>query len=220
MTIREAVERISSEDAIELATAYYAASEKHPGTLAYTGAHFETFSAEQNLESSVTADDLLAVQMLAVTVSGRAALGILGDSAGEISELLSEIEPELCLEGIEDEEQFDEVLGKDSPALKLWDLLRRNDAPAQRWRVGPTTASKIMARKRPRLIPIEDSVVNRVIQLSNQNSWRLWWEALRADGYLKERADEVKVAVGRTDLSTLRALDIVLWMWGTKNGKS
>jgi len=35
-----------------------------------------------------------------------------------------------------------------------------------------------------------------------------------ADTYLTERAVEIKESGGRPDLSTLRALDIVLWMHG------
>lgn len=73
-----------------------------------------------------------------------------------------------------------------------------------------------MARKRPHLIPIEDSVVNREIGLGSQNSWRVWWEELRQDDYLVERATEVREHVDHSKLSTLRTLDIVLWKSGEK----
>lgn len=42
----------------------------------------------------------------------------------------------------------------------------------------------------------------------------MWRDELLADNYLIERADEIKEHVERTDLSTLRALDIVLWQYG------
>lgn len=80
------------------------------------------------------------------------------------------------------------------------------------------TASKIMARKRPHLIPIEDSVVNRVIELGRGDSWRLWWEAFQAEGdYLEERAKKLRAEIGRPELSTLRVFDVMLWMWGKAN---
>ena len=76
-----------------------------------------------------------------------------------------------------------------------------------------------MARKRPHLIPIEDSVVNRVIGLGRGgDSWRLWWEAFQAEGdYLEERATKLRAAIGRPELSTLRVFDVMLWMWGKAN---
>lgn len=164
--------------------------------------------------NEVTAADLLAVQTLAVTVSSRAALGILETYAQRISELLSDIDPTLKLEEVRDEGDFEAVLGKNSSAQALWDLLRRNNPEAKRWNLGATTASKIMARKRPHLIPIDDSVVTRVIGRGTASSWRMWRDELLADNYLIERADEIKEHVERTDLSTLRALDIVLWQYG------
>ena len=100
----------------------------------------------------------------------------------------------------------------------MWDLLRRNRPGDRRWGLGPTTTSKIIARKRPHLIPIEDSVVNRVIELGRGDSWRLWWEAFQAEGdYLEERATKLRAEIGRPELSTLRVFDVMLWMWGKAN---
>src|SRR5699024_11443115 len=99
-----------------------------------------------------------------------AALGILGDSSQEISRLLPDIGPELSIEKIKNEKEFEKHLGDDSPAQELWNLLRRNDRRDRRWGIGPTTASKIMARKRPHLIPIEDSVVNQVTRSEEHTS--------------------------------------------------
>ena len=220
MTIREAVAGIALDEAQRLAGEYFAPSEKFPGTRAYTGAHFDTFAQDHNLTNTLTAPDLLAVQCLSVTVPPRAALGILGDSSQEISRLLSNICPELSIERIENEKEFEKHLGDDSPAQELWNLLRRNDRRDRRWGIGPTTASKILARKRPHLIPIEDSVVNQVTGIGGKNSWRQWWEALREDEFLAERASSVRSHVGQPRLSTLRTLDIVLWKWGVENGRN
>lgn len=75
-----------------------------------------------------------------------------------------------------------------------------------------------MARKRPHFIPIEDSVVNRVIGLGRGDSWRLWWETFQAEGvYLEERATKLRAEIGRPKLSTLRVFDVMLWMWGKAN---
>lgn len=214
MTIHDALHQIDPEKGKQLAAQYFEESSSFPGTGTFTGSHFESFAGAPNPVNEVTAADLLAVQTLAVTVSSRAALGILETYAQRISELLSDIDPTLKLEEVRDEGDFEAVLGKNSSAQALWDLLRRNNPEAKRWNLGATTASKIMARKRPHLIPIDDSVVTRVIGRGTASSWRMWRDELLADNYLIERADEIKEHVERTDLSTLRALDIVLWQYG------
>lgn len=214
MTIHDALHQIDPEKGKQLAAQYFEESSSFPGTGTFTGSHFESFAGAPNPVNEVTAADLLAVQTLAVTVSSRAALGILETYAQRISELLSDIDPTLKLEEVRDEGDFEAVLGKNSSAQALWDLLRRNNPEAKRWNLGATTASKIMARKRPHLIPIDDSVVTRVIGRGTASSWRMWRDELLADNYLIERADEIKEHVERTDLSTLRALDVVLWQYG------
>lgn len=214
MSIRDAVTAISPENAKRYAEAYFAPDPRFPGVGIFTGSHFESLGADQNLPNQITASDLLAVGTLSVNVPARANIALLGELAEEISGLLAQIPADIRMGELRDEPNFTAQLGPDSPALALWDLLRRNAEGESRWDVGPTIASKIMARKRPHLIPIEDSVVSRVIGQGEQNSWRLWWEALVADEYLEERASEVREHISRHQLSTLRALDIVLWSSG------
>ena len=224
MSIHDALENIDRETGKDLSLEYFKESKDFPGSGQYSGAHFETLGGAPTPKNEVTAVDLLAVQTLSVKISGRAAIGILETHASKISALLERIDPELRLESIESEEKFEKELGPNSPALELWYLLTRRDPELPRWNIGPTTASKIMARKRPHLIPIEYKIVNRAIRLGKKNSWRMWWEELRADGCLLDRATEVKhhleqsteakIRLKGAELSTLRALDIVLWMSG------
>lgn len=214
MSIRDAVTAISPENAKRYAEAYFEPDARFPGVGIFTGSHFESLGADQNLPNRITASDLLAVGTLAVNVPARANIALLGELAENISSLFSQIPVDLRIAALRDESSFNDHLGPDSPAHALWDVLRRNAEDESRWDVGPTIASKIMARKRPHLIPIEDSVVSRVIGQGKQNSWRLWWEALVADEYLEERASEVREHISRPQLSTLRALDIVLWSSG------
>ena len=224
MSIHDALRQIDPDTGKRFALEYFEVSEGFPGTGVYTGSHFESIGGVSTPDYEVTAVDLLAVQNLSVKVPARAAIGILEAHASQITELLKKIDPELRLESLESEDKFQEVLGEGSPALDLWRLLRQTGPGLKRWGVGPTIASKIMARKRPHLIPIEDKIVNRAIRLGKNNSWRMWWEELRADGCLLDRATEVKqhleqsteakIRLKGAELSTLRALDIVLWMSG------
>lgn len=144
----------------------------------------------------------------------KAGIGLLGEFAGEIRECLKDIPNDRSLAELSDDE-YRTILGEGSPAWRLWDIIRANGR--EKWGVGSTRASKLMARKRPRLIPIEDSVVNRVIGFKGGDSWWLWREALTGNKDKVERmAAVVRRAAGRHDLTTLRALDVALWMKGKR----
>lgn len=111
--------------------------------------------------------------------------------------------------------EFEQHLDAESKAMEVRARLRRNGLEEDKWGIGPTVPSMFKACKRPHLIPIEDSVVNRVVELGRGDSWRLWWEAFQAEGdYLEERATELRTEIGRPELSTLRVFDVMLWMWG------
>ncbi len=73
-----------------------------------------------------------------------------------------------------------------------------------------------MARKRPHLIPIYDSVVKRVVGMPHSgDQWQRWVVALQAnDKALAQRLGEIRSESGQQHLSLLRVLDIVLWMHG------
>jgi hypothetical protein len=72
-----------------------------------------------------------------------------------------------------------------------------------------------MARKRPGLIPIYDSVVARVTGLdSSEGTWRAWHSALSSDEALKKRLARLRDSAGLERVPLLRILDVVLWMDG------
>lgn len=209
MGILDAVRLVSDSDAAAFLTEYYVSRD-------YTGSHFESIGAKAGTENVFTAADLYSVSTLSVQVPPRAGIEILGEEGSEFNGLLKQV-PNVAI-GSLSESEFAEYLGLESKAMELWDLLRRNRPGDSRWGLGPTTTSKIMARKRPHLIPIEDSVVDRVVNRGRGDSWRLWWEAFQAEGgYLEQRADRLRTVIGRPDLSTLRVFDVMLWMWGKAN---
>lgn len=209
MGILDAVHRVSEADGSAFLKEYYTDGY-------YTGSHFETIGAQAGTEDVFTAADLYSVSTLSVDVPAQAGIAILGTEASAFNGLLEQI-PNLAI-GSLSEPEFEKHLGPESKAMELWDLLRRNRPGDSRWGLGPTTTSKIMARKRPHLIPIEDSVVDRVIERGRGDSWRLWWEALQDEGdYLEERATKLRAEIGRPELSTLRVFDVMLWMWGKAN---
>lgn len=182
----------------------------------YTGSRFETFAGGGLASANrINADDLIAVSMLGVHVPAQASLGILGNLSEKIERLLYRLPANVTFEELTKGE-FDQLLGKGSPGEELWNLLRQK---GDRWKVGQTTASKILARKRPNLIPIYDSVVAREAGMDDStDQWDRWFDAFHGDDAAKliKRLCDLRETAGQHHLSLLRVLDIVLWMNGAR----
>jgi hypothetical protein len=89
-------------------------------------------------------------------------------------------------------EASDDQIGTGSAAWTLWDLLRHradNDLTG----TGRVTTSKLLARKRPLLIPIQDSVVTGALGEYQGNFWSAMREAFQDEG-LRDRLSELHVA--------------------------
>lgn len=216
----EALMEIGQVEAVKSIARYFSSAKS--GRPNFTGSQFETFAGGGDADTAYVIDssDLIAVGLLAIHVPGQAALGIIEGSGSELSNLLHELPHDLRFEDL-DENKYKALLGPQGPAQQAWDILRQNGG--KRWGVGPTTASKILARKRPHLIPIYDSVVAKQTGLNGSGAqWDRWFAAFseRRDSEmsLKAHLEQIREASGQEHLSLLRVLDIALWMSG--NGPS
>ena len=221
MQIPEVLTNEQMDNAALLLSNYY--TEPQPGkSRLRSGAWFDGWAGggdASNVVNTMTADDLLAASFLSVRFSPKAAIGILEERREDVTELLSQIPADLDLADLS-HDNFKSVLGEESPAWQLWDLLRGKDLTSGKkgWGIGPTKASKLLARKRPRLIPIWDSVVKKETQLKNSlTQWSEWHDALTQDSCtLARHLEEVQRRAGLPHpISNLRAMDVVLWMHGT-----
>ncbi|WP_249354700.1 DUF6308 family protein [Rhodococcus sp. USK13] len=189
-------------------TRYYG----HPylGDDAYVGAHFDSWSSTGDREGEAdrfTADDLVAVSFLSVQIPPRAARAILDTEAETLNAHLAAIGPDRDL--VDESDLL-------APGWPAWDL---ETALWELPGIGRTKATKLIARKRPRLYPIWDSVVSEVLGTTRAhlNPVR---EALRADdGALHRRLlslrEEADLPV---EVSVLRVFDVIAWMDGKNRG--
>ncbi|MGW4757555.1 DUF6308 family protein [Streptomyces chartreusis] len=176
------------------------------GAASFTGRRFEHLAGggdRPTVANVVTADDLIAVQTLSVTIPAQGALDLLEGRLGlQLSKLLHEIPNHMDMA---DADASD--LAPGSPADAAWHLL--TDQPGIGW----VTAGKLLARKRPRLLPVYDQVV-RCILGRPVSFWLDLHSALRAD----DRALHHELLALRRSarvpetVSALRICDVVLWM--------
>ena len=171
---------------------------------AYTGAYFDGWGGEQD-PHRFTAEDVVAVTFLSVVVPPMAAHRLLHTGADRFTTLLRDIGP--------DRDFADEA----EPMHREWPGWRLETALRELTGVGRTIASKLCARKRPRLLPIYDSIVAEVT-----DAYSAQWEPLRQelrahDGALHARLLRLRETVGLDDsVSALRVYDVIAWMEGKK----
>lgn len=204
--------------AAELLRRYYLEPDKK-GLLS-TGSYFDEWAGRGDGETRnvITDSDAGAVSMLSVTVPAKALVGLAEpETAARITELLKQIPTDEPLSSLSREKAAALLTGS-GPAALLWEELR--STKDNRWGIGATTASKIMARKRPHLIPIWDEVIGQVIgKRSSKDQWMNWHRLLTDGTGLPERLAEIhRLSEVEQPLSELRIMDVVLWRYGKDQG--
>jgi hypothetical protein len=173
----------------------------------YPGARFESLGdggARDEVRDKITPWDLLALQCLSVTMPIPVGLDLVEGSLGrDISCQLEQIPTNVVL----GEPGARSHVHNGSPADQAWWCLKSE------FGVGKTIAGKLMARKRPCLIPVWDDVVKCAFGKPD-DAW-LWLDDLirQPDGVLKARLDELHQEATLSALvSRIRVLDVVVWM--------
>lgn len=188
--IRSAILDVVEQRGAELVNHYY---RDKP----FAGSLFDDLG--DNPPDRFTTDDLLAASLLDVRFKPEAVRALVTE--GVADDLLSGVPIDLPLW----KANYDAVLGEQSAAGQLW--LRVRAIPG----IGRTRASKLLARKRPHLLPIIDSVVSGALGLGNAGSWSALQTALE-DAQVRSAIDGMAPAMDAPAPTTLRLLDVATWM--------
>lgn len=196
---------LAAEETVEDLRTYFA-EDADPADR-YTGRRFESLAGggdRSGVAERITADDLVAVMLLSVQVPAAIAIELLDGRLGdELAALLREIPTDVALA----DDAAGVLVAPGSAADRAWTLLTSCDG------VGWVTASKLLARKRPCLVPVYDRVVRCALGRPGR-PWTAIRDALRADGHSLERRLHDLHRAARLDprVRTLRVLDVALWM--------
>ncbi len=161
---------------------------------AFAAATFETLG--DNDPYRVRPDDLLAITLLDVSASPLGVRQILGAQAKDLAEALSRVPV-----GVPLWEATDANL---SDAEAVWALLRSINS------INSVIAGKLLARKRPALIPVIDKWVIKALAAPGGRYWAPMRDAL-TDADRRGRIEALRGDVPLS-VSTLRLLDVVIWM--------
>lgn len=179
----------------------------------FTGGRWDIFDPSGTRAASAntfTADDLVACALLATPIEEDGVVALLQDQRATFDELLAAIGPD------RDFISMDSTDGVDyAPVRALYKaLVGVHD-------IGQTKATKLLARKRPRLVPIVDRRIQYVVFNGAKYQWEVLHQALRADDCaLWNRLVELHKAAGLSEhVSILRVFDVLAWMDGSRNSE-
>jgi hypothetical protein len=170
----------------------------------FTGRWFDEFAAIGD-PNRFGANDILAVEALSVEVRSEAAAKLLITETEHFNSLLRQIPRDL---DIWDAGRM--VLGAGSPANDLHTELKTKLKPS----VGSVTAGKLLAAKRPRLIPILDERVEDLLKPQSDLFWVSMYDQLCDSSARATIADVCRNAPPHVGL--LRRIDVAIWMSGDK----
>jgi hypothetical protein len=200
----------SNERAVSLLQSYFAPlSGRNRG---FTGGQFDAFDPSGFRAASTntfTADDLMSLSLLSTPVPGRAAVELLQHQRRRFEMLLEDLGP--------DRDLVDESSVSQEDFAPAWALWRALDALPG---LGATRVSKLMARKRPRLVPIFDDVLATTVFADSANHWDDLWAYLRnSSSRFHRRLIDIRLEAELDEsISPLRIFDVCAWMDGTRNG--
>ena len=189
-------EALAPEDKVQRLVSRFYDDEK-----AFAGTTFLDLPEED--PNAIESSDLLAVTLMGETYPAAAVRTLLRMEPwrSAVTSLLVEIPKNLEIWSISDSDLHDE----DGAPVKLWRLLD------QLYGVGPTKTSKLMARKRPGLIPIYDRWIGEKVA-SRDDYWHVFHRFL-SDASNRDAVNKVRpTAPGPRDLPGLRILDTAVWM--------
>lgn len=185
-----ALSRLLDEPLIsELVSAYFNYDQRFAG--------FTFDDVGENQPDRITPSDLLAVSLLDVSIPAPAVRALLENSATWSEFLREDRIPSDQPLWLMTDEQY-------GIADEMWQALIKLHG------VGPTKAGKLMARKRPLLIPIYDEVISDFLSPWTDDLWKDLRSTL-TDVDLRNRVDALAHGLPARP-STLRLVDVAIWM--------
>jgi Family of unknown function (DUF6308) len=168
----------------------------------FTGRWFETFAAMGDA-NRFTPSDVLAVATLSVDVPTESAARLLITEADVHNDLLAKIPQNVDLWEV-DRSTIESGSAADQLHASLDDLPK----------IGWVTSGKLMAAKRPRLIPILDKEVKGLLKPPRGKFWVTMHDQLSDPTRRQTIADVCETAPD--GISLLRRIDVALWMYASQ----
>lgn len=187
----------------------------------FSGALFDSIGGggdRPEVENEITREDVLAIAAVNATMPSAVVCQLLSEPvSARLAAWLRQLPTDVDLWDAEDETL--EVAAEASKEIRTIHQAV-STATAEGW----AAANKLLARKRPRLIPMYDAKVQSVVGLAEGGSW---WSSLRdamrvdgEDNEVRYRVSSAMHEAGVGHVSVLRGLDIILWSYASSDERT
>ena len=155
-----------------------------------------------------TSDDVASAALLNTPVPGHAVVHLLITQRERFSELLRAVGPDRDFIDVDPDPSGPDM----APVYELYEALEALP------KIGPTIASKLVARKRPRLFPIIDAELRQTVFQETRKDGYVGRALLHADFSAQERTMWQRLESYRcaaalpAEVTTLRVFDVLAWM--------
>ncbi|MSS84981.1 hypothetical protein FYJ24_09435 [Actinomycetaceae bacterium WB03_NA08] len=182
----------------------------------FEGGYFDTFPpGKANDPHRFTVEDLLACSLLSADIKANGIVEILIDNPDRYTNLLTEIDVSKRFINIPAKAWS----SKKYPGRDLYLALASAFKSGGIKNLGETRATKLMARKRPELFPITDSVVRGMTVGPKKKYWTPFSEWLNTDNNYS-KLESIRAEAGLEDrISVIRVFDVIAWLIGSKKYK-
>jgi len=192
----------------------------------YEGRQFEWFSSQAKGQR-FTSFHVLAAESLSVKVPSTAVRWLLEPDEGR-NDLLDKVHQSLapganalwtCDHSLLVGDRKD--LASSGALFRLYYNLRTlGTYDLTRGGIGRVTTSKLLAAMFPAVVPIRDSMVETLLGLGDGDNWWLTVRELLLNdgGSLVQLLGGLRIPEGSGDVTSLRRLDIILWMEANAHG--
>ena len=174
---------------------------------------FATYDVQTDTLSPLAPADVLMANLLSLRLGWQEVVPLFAEGHGPAQELRQKLD--IALTELSETKPFEDIDSIEELERSVASLSAANAATKDVPQWTPTTVSKVLHRRRPHIVPLNDSYVRKFYGVKSTES-RLLREALWKDlrenrGWMSDLASTVHTTDGRTP-SLLRLADILIWM--------
>lgn len=173
---------------------------------------FWTYDVQGDMDVPLSAGDVLAANLLSLRLTWKEVIPLFAEGSG--SEQRLRLALDAALRDLKEAKPLESYESLDALEAAVGSLAAANDATTDVKNWTPVTVSKVLHRRRPSIVPINDSRVRKFYGVKKTESVQLraalWKDIRENQDWLQPLADNTKTPDGR-QLSLLRLADILIW---------
>jgi hypothetical protein len=175
---------------------------------------FNTYDVQGDIEAPLSPSDVLMANLLSLKLSWQEVIPLFAEGDGPQQRLRAALDRALV--ELKDKPPFESYETYEALEAAVASLSAANAATDGYAKWTPTTVSKVLHRRLPKIVPLNDSHVRKFYDVRSPKKSatlrKALWEDLQDNySWLTELASTKQTPDGRT-LTVLRLADILIWM--------